>query len=95
MPRAEGEGAHRGESLQGPVEQQGVEVRRGLGGGGGPLLGAVGHLAAFLVEFRDALGEEVEEGGYGDGPRGELEQGEDLGDGLDGFGDRGGLDALG
>lgn len=64
-------------------------------GGGGQRLGAVRHLAALLVEFRDALAEEVEQRGDGDGARRELEQREDLGHGLDGLGDGGGLDARG
>ncbi len=105
MAVAEGQRADGGEAFQGPVEEQGVEVGaavpggRGAAGGGSALGGCaarpVRHFAALLLELGDALGEEVQEGGYGDGARGELEEGEHLGHGLDGLGDRSGLDALG
>ncbi len=77
--------------MQGPVEE-GVE--RGVGGRwlrdgrDGFGLGAVGDLAALGAEFGDPLAEEVEELFDGDGPGGQLEEGEhlrhgryDLGDG--------------
>ncbi len=70
-----------------------VAPRRGRGGGGSA--GPQGDFAALLVEFRDALAEEVQQRGDGDGARGELEEREHLGHGLDGFGDRARLDAAG
>lgn len=95
MTGAEGEGADGGQSLQGPVEQQRVQLGGPLARGHGLLLRPVRHLAPLLVEFRDALAQEVEERGHGDGARRELEEGEHLGHGLDGFGHGGGLDAFG
>lgn len=97
MAAAEREGADGGEAFECPVEQQGVQVggRSGGIGGRGLLLRPVRHLAPLLVEFRDALSEQVEECGHGDGALGELEEGEHLGYGLDGFRHRAGLDAVG
>lgn len=96
MAVAEGERADGGQPFEGPVEQEGDEFR-GVGGGGrfggaGQRLGAVRDLAALLVEFGDALAQQVEQGGYGHGSGRELEQREDLGHGFDGLGDDGGLD---
>ncbi|CAM5600214.1 hypothetical protein SATRM34S_05498 [Streptomyces atroolivaceus] len=95
MARAECEGADGGEAFQGPVEQQRVQVGGPAADGGGLLLRPVRHLAPLLVEFRDALSEQVEECGHGDRSRRELEEREHLGHGLDGLGHRGGLDAVG
>lgn len=95
MAGAERQGAHGGQALQGPVEEQRVQVGGVSGDGSGLLLRAVGHLAPLLVELGDALAEQVEERGHGDGPRRELEEGEHLGHGLDGFRHGGGLDAVG
>lgn len=95
MVGAQRERADGGEALQGPVEQQRVQVGRFRAGGRGLLLRPVRHLAPLLVEFRDALAEQVEEGGHGDGARRELEEGQHLGYRLDGLGHGGGLDAVG
>ncbi|GAA3490202.1 hypothetical protein GCM10018987_42850 [Streptomyces cremeus] len=53
-----------------------------------------GDLAALLVQFGDALLQQVEQGRDRDGSGGELEEGEHLGDGLDDFRDGGGRDVL-
>lgn len=96
MAGAESERPDGGQALQCPVQQEGDQVG-GVGrgrrlGGGGQRLRPVRHLAALLVQFGDALAEEVQQGRHGDRAGRELEEGEHLGHGLDGLGDRGGLD---
>lgn len=99
MSGAEGECADGGQPLQCPVQQQRHQGGRVHGGSGlgrdRQRLGPVGHFATLLAEFRDALAEQVQQGGHGDRARRELEEGEDLRHGLDGLGDRGGLDVRG
>lgn len=67
---------------------------RGRVRGGGPRVGGVGvvdDLAALGAQFRDALAQQVQELVDGDGPGGQLEEGEHLGHGRDDLGDGGGL----
>lgn len=60
-------------------------------GPGGLRRGLVGDLAPLVAQFVDALAEQVQQIGDGHGTGGELEQGEQLGHGLDHLGDgRGG-----
>lgn len=83
MSGAERERADGDQSLQGPVEEQGDQGGGVCGGGGFGRCGqrprSVRHLAALLVEFGDALAEQVQEGGHGDRAGRELEEGEHLG----------------
>lgn len=99
MAGAEGQCPDGRQAFQGPVQQerhQGGGVRGGRGFGRcGQRLGAVGHLAALLAQFRDALAEQVQQSGHGDRAGRELKKGEDLWHGFDGLGDRGGLDVRG
>lgn len=79
-----------GEGVQGPVEEGRERRVRGLDGFRGRLgLRAVGDLAALGAQFRDALFEQVEELLHGDGPGGELKEGEHLGHRGDDLGDGG------
>lgn len=93
-----GERSHGGEGVQGPVEERGergVRVRGRGGLRGGLRLGAVGDLAALGAQLRDPLFEEVEELLHGDGPGGELKEGEHLGHRGDDLGDGGRLTVRG
>ncbi|GAA2564710.1 hypothetical protein GCM10010295_63480 [Streptomyces intermedius] len=89
-----GEGADGGEAVQGPVEQGGQrDVLGRFGGRFGP--GAVRDLAALGAQFLHALLQEVQELGDRDGAVRELEQGQQLRDGFDHLGPRGGGQLVG
>lgn len=88
---SEGDRVHGGEAAERPAQQPGERDGAGLGGAGrgGQRrrgLGLVGDLAALVAQFGDALPEQVQQVGDGHRARGQLEQGEQLGHGLDDLG---------